>query len=575
MSSPPAAAEALVIHAEALCDQEDHLWDVIGQLSIPSDLLTDDRDQAKVLFKTEELTRAFLYQHVRGFSQNELAERLQERPTLLHRFGFGVDNPAQAPEQQTLSYAWSRFGESTETINATARAIQDLAVEHDIISEALVATDSTSESAETPEKTESIKKEKATQTVRLARKHVLPEFVTGRAAHQTYSDEEILDMFARMCATRGSAHSESQYGWLTGHDLTCHDSTFLRAIKKVGTTRAEFGQSTLSDFHRSDTMPGIELIRDQVMGCFDAATENVINSIRGEHTFNSRETVAAIDITHVPFHVWPWEDREANIPKPDYPPMVSGYKKDEEYKRGYKFATITLVGDHAPIVLGIEPVKENSSWEPDDAPSTSKAELVSRLLDSAEQFVDLDTVLFDRGFYVHDVYAEVDDRGLTYLSPVPKYEDDLEAIEGIQEHPTAEQAVEHNVPFGVDGEVHHKAEFLYAPSTREDASGKYAVFVTNKERVEPAEISSVVNEYRRRWDIENQYKSIKSFLPKTSSTDYRVRLCNFAFATLIYNLWRLTDYLLKVALDRPVRSAPVITAKTFVRALGEFLREFG
>ena len=40
--------------------------------------------------------------------------------------------------------------------------------------------------------------------------------------------------------------------------------------------------------------------------------------------------------------------------------MVSGYKKDDEYKRGYKYATITLVGDNAPIFLGEEPVKENS-----------------------------------------------------------------------------------------------------------------------------------------------------------------------------------------------------------------------
>ncbi len=38
-------------------------------------------------------------------------------------------------------------------------------------------------------------------------------------------------------------------------------------------------------------------------------------------------------------------------------------------------------------------------------------------------------------------------------------------------------------------------------------------------------------------------------MPKTSSTDYRLRLCNFALSTLIYNLWRLTDYLIKVALD--------------------------
>jgi hypothetical protein len=385
----------------------------------------------------------------------------------------------------------------------------------------------------------------------------------------------MLDMFASICANNGSAHSEAEYGWLTDDDLICDDSTFLRAIKKIATPEGSDGQLTFEDFADDDSMPGIDRIRDSVMTAFNAATENVVNSIRGDDPFDSRETVAAIDITHEQFHVWPWEDKEAGIAKPDYPKMVSGYKKDGEYKRGYKYATITLVGDHAPIVLGIEPVKENSAWEPDDSPSYSKADLVSRLLDRAEQFVDLDTVMFDRGFYVNRVYADVHERGLTYLSPVPTYEDDLAAIQNIQEHPTADAAVKHDVPVRIDGELHHEAEYLYAPSTSDDADGKYAVFVTNEDRVEPAEIRGIVNGYSRRWDIENQYKSIKSFMPKTSSTDYRLRLCNFALSTLIYNLWRLTDYLIKVALDEPIRSPPEITAKTFVRALGDFLREVG
>jgi len=41
---------------------------------------------------------------------------------------------------------------------------------------------------------------------------------------------------------------------------------------------------------------------------------------------------------------------------------------------------------------------------------------VSRLLDRAEQFVNLDTVMFDRGFYANRVYADVHERGLTYLA---------------------------------------------------------------------------------------------------------------------------------------------------------------
>ncbi len=88
------------------------------------------------------------------------------------------------------------------------------------------------------------------------------------------------------------------------------------------------------------------------------------------------------------------------------------------------------------------------------------------------------------------------------------------------------------------------------------------MFVTNQDHVELEEIRNIVNGYNQRWDIENQYKSIKKLMPKTSSTDYRLRFCNFALSTLIYNLWRVTDYLIKVALDEPIRSRPVITAKT-------------
>ncbi len=181
-----------------------------------------------------------------------------------------------------------------------------------------------------------------------------------------------------------SAHSEAEYGWPTDDNLICDDSTFIRAIKKIATSKGSDGQLTFEDFEDDDSMAEIDQVRDAIMTAFNAATENIINSIRGDDSFDSRQTVSAIDITHEQFHVWPWEDKEAGIAKPDCPKMVSGYKKDGEYKRGYKYATITLVGDHAPIVLGIEPVKENSAWEPDCSPSYSKADLVSRLFDRAE-----------------------------------------------------------------------------------------------------------------------------------------------------------------------------------------------
>ena len=196
-------------------------------------------------------------------------------------------------------------------------------------------------------------------------------------------------------------------------------------------------------------------------------------------------------------------------------------------------------------------------------------------MERAQQYVDLDEVLLDRGFYSSDVYAEIHDRELVYTAPVPKYEDDYEAIKKIQRADGGDAAVKHDVPLAIDGEVHHTAEFLYVPASSDDADGNYAVFVTNRDHVAPDEIAHVTNSYNRRWDIENQYKTVKAFLPKTSSKDYRVRLFSFVFAALLYNLWRLTDYLVKLGTDRDIRSAPVLTARTFVRAVGKSLRAGG
>jgi len=101
------------------------------------------------------------------------------------------------------------------------------------------------------------------------------------------------------------------------------------------------------------------------------------------------------------------------------------------------------------------------------------------------------------------------------------------------------------------------------------------VFVTNRDHVAPDEIVHVTSSHSRRWDIENQYKSVQSYLPKTSSRDYRIRLFNFTFAAVLYNLWRLTDFLVKIGLGQEIRSPPVVTARTFVRAVGQSLREPG
>lgn len=98
-----AAAEAIVESASAICEQVDHLWDLVGRVSIPTTLLTDKRKPNQTDYETDAVVRALLFADIRSLSQNEIAKRLAARPALLKHLGF-----EKPPTQQTLSHAWSR-----------------------------------------------------------------------------------------------------------------------------------------------------------------------------------------------------------------------------------------------------------------------------------------------------------------------------------------------------------------------------------------------------------------------------------------------------------------------------------
>lgn len=229
--------------------------------------------------------------------------------------------------------------------------------------------------------------------------------------------------------------------------------------------------------------------------------------------------------------------------------MVSGLSQEE---RAFKFATLSIIGLNIPLVLAIEPVRESSAW--DENPPNQIHRVVRRLVQQAKQHVPIETVLCDREFDSMRVFQTLSNLGVNYLIPkrINNAERDvIETMEG-NGRGVAVESVSVHVESGS-----HSMRFLYVPSTSGEGT---TVFTTNL-RVGPEEAESFCRRYGRRWQIENEYRSIKNdFLAKTSSKDYRVRLFYFVFAVLLYNIWRLTDFLLKTEVDGEIDYAPVLTA---------------
>jgi len=69
-----------------------------------------------------------------------------------------------------------------------------------------------------------------------------------------------------------------------------------------------------------------------------------------------------------------------------------------------------------------------------------------------------------------------------------------------------------------------------------------------------------LTEYGYRWEIESGYKSIKRFMAATTSKHFGLRFFYFAFACLLYSIWRAVDLLIQVALTSGYEHSPIVTA---------------
>lgn len=314
----------------------------------------------------------------------------------------------------------------------------------------------------------------------------------------------------------GTPQGAVRFKFRRGKEYSPHGDTHLRAVK-------QFDPESLIDG-------------------FQQATERLLSVIQSKSSFRRPVTVA-IDITTIRY----FGDVEGI-------PMVSGTKDGEG--KAFKFATLSIVGWNIPLILAVEPVQESSSW--DQNPPNRIHRVVRRLVRRAQEHVPIEMVLCDREFDSKAVYQTLSNLNVDYLILKRIHSTEREIIETMNED-SQEIAVEPATAHVTQGS--HAMQFLYVPSTKSEGT---AVFATNLS-VDPEEAETFCRRYSCRWQIENEYKSIKNdFLAKTSSKDYRVRLFYFVFAVLLHNIWRLTDFLLKASVGGEMDYVPILTASECV-----------
>lgn len=166
----------------------------------------------------------------------------------------------------------------------------------------------------------------------------------------------------------------------------------------------------------------------------------------------------------------------------------------------------------------------------------------------------IDHVLADRSFESLKVYNIFDNPGVQYLLPKIERTNELESIERMGQD--GEDVAVERVNVAVESGS-HGCRIRYVPG----GDGETQAFITN-EPIAPEDAEAWVEHYAYRWCIETAYRSIKQgFWATTSSTNHELRIYYFVFGILMYNVWRLTDVLLKATVTEGITDdTPVLTA---------------
>ncbi|HIG99239.1 MAG TPA: hypothetical protein HA258_01545 [Thermoplasmata archaeon] len=227
-------------------------------------------------------------------------------------------------------------------------------------------------------------------------------------------------------------------------------------------------------------------------------------------------------------------------------PMVTGKEPDRGTTKCYKFATINIVESGKRFTMLALPV----------GPFDSKEEILCGLLNYVLERIKIRRVYVDRGFCDSNSIKLFNHLHLRYLMPATK----ISTVKSIMEITPAPCVIK-------DFEM-KDIMFNLVIVEEKDNHGLIVkrAFATNEvyEENDVTLTERLFFLYGKRWGIESSYRVKKhSYLAKTTSKNYFIRLFYFMFSVLLYNLWILADILIWISLFGIVNEDHLLTSKYF------------
>ena len=467
-----------------------------------------DRYAGSTRYEMDTLFRVFILKEIHGWKhETALIEYLECRSALCEQLGL-----ESLPNQSTLWRSWhKRFpAELRSTVETAARTILIKAQNADVVvprkPERHLPSHGDEEDESDPDN-QAVLNEAATITEHVSRV-VFPAFSLDRGEGCEIHENAYWDLQTYLGLRERLAANE-------GARSFTYESTRER--------------TPLGHSHR-EHIRDLSIAKTREM--YRQAIGRLLNEVSETEQF-FRAGIVAIDITEAdPFT----GDRTGHEDE-----IIGTKEKTDEY--AYQWATVQLVGNAVPIVLDARPVRKGET----------RLEIVEDLLDSAEELVHVDNVLMDREFDSQHVLEMISRRGLSYVVPKRMQTSEKAQAKRLLQHGQDRYETDRKLHLGKN--EWHETTLIYRrkENSEHDDHRQYSVFMTNRG-------TGHLTEYGYRWEIESGYKSIKRFMAATTSTDFGLRFFYFAFACLLYPIWRAVDLLVQVELIDEYNHSPMMTA---------------
>ena len=484
-----------------------NIAELLSELDL--NLLINPRDT----YRKEAIVKAIILRDLEGLKfETSLEKFLKENKDVAFKLGFlkNSDNEVDIPDRRTFSYFLKHriTDEDRKIINFVKETITTISDKFSI-----PLNTNTKSAVEKGEKAR-ITEEDRIKNIKYLKNKLYPLITLPVNRNAKCTKEELLDVLVHI-ASVGKYTNGGVEGFTIKKQKQVKGYTILRHVKRNK----------------------INALADSIDKILGKQFKEVNKVLRVKYA------TIAIDETLIPFY----DKGNSRDGKTVYDFVVGGPEKASTYFF-IKYLTADIVHPKLKFTLAMVPRRAGIPLVDD----------VQLLITKVRKLLDIKLLLADRGFNDSKIFQMLDKERVRYLMPLAESKGVKRLLDILPIN-----SVQKDFEYGDSG--YKIPYFVYTEGKKGPMKMATSIDI-RKDDV--TLIKNLPIMYSQRWTIETGYRDKKkNAFPRTTSTDYVVRLFYFSFSILLYNTWSILNLLLMICAGLDVLKRKAITLFSFLKKL--------